>query len=419
MRNDGAHGLNETVAAMERPTVGSVLVIDDSAVQRAHGVRVCNELGIAETYEAGNGREALAVLEGLETAPQLLVIDLEMPTMDGPELLTQLRRRDIDIPIIVVSSRERALIHSVGHMGFILGLRILGTVQKPLTPASIGAVLQNWINEAPAAAGQPRPEPIDLADLRAGLDAAQIIVYYQPQIEIKSGAVRGVEALARWPHPTLGLIYPERFIPLAEQSGLVHELTVQVLNQALMQAMAWSAEDINLSVAVNVSPLLLDRAELVQEIASLQQAYSVPPERVILEVTESSLLREPGVAMGVLTRLRLRGFGLALDDYGTGFSSMQQLARIPFTELKIDKSFVKGVHQRGPLRVMLRSAVEMASELGLVTVAEGVESSEELQVLKECGCTFAQGWLFAKAMPGVELAAWLEARDISRAHGEE
>jgi EAL domain-containing protein (putative c-di-GMP-specific phosphodiesterase class I) len=227
-----------------------------------------------------------------------------------------------------------------------------------------------------------------------------------------------VEALARWQHPTLGLIFPDRFIQLAEQSGLVHELTLQVLNQALVQAVAWSAEDLNLSVAVNVSPLLLDRGELVQEIAGLQQAYGVPAERVILEVTESSLLREPGVAMGVLTRLRLRGFGLALDDYGTGFSSLQQLARIPFTELKIDKSFVNGVHQRAPLRVMLRSAVEMASELGLVTVAEGVECAEDLQVLKECGCTFAQGWLFAKAMPGVELAAWLEARAISRADGK-
>jgi EAL domain-containing protein (putative c-di-GMP-specific phosphodiesterase class I)/CheY-like chemotaxis protein len=403
--------MSSTVSAMEKPIVDSVLVIDDSAVQRAHGVGVCQDLGIATIYEAGNGQEALALLDGLDTAPQLLVVDLEMPTMDGPELLTQLRRRGIDIPIIVVSSRERALIHSVSHMGFILGLRILGTVQKPLTLASFGAVLRNWINEAPAAARQPQQEPIDLGALRAGLDAAQIIVHYQPQIEIKSGAVRGVEALARWQHPTLGLILPDRFIPLAERSGLVHELTLQVLNQSLLQAMAWSAEEINLSVAVNISPLLLDRAELVQEIASLQQAYGVPPERVILEVTESSLLREPGVAMGVLTRLRLRGFGLALDDYGTGFSSMQQLARIPFTELKIDKSFVNGVHQREPLRVMLRSAVEMASELGLVTVAEGVEVAEDLQVLQECGCTFAQGWLFAKAMPGVELAAWLKARN--------
>ena len=157
------------------------------------------------------------------------------------------------------------------------------------------------------------------------------------------------------------MIAPDQFIPLAEQSGLVHELTLQVLNRALVQAVAWNAEELDLTVAVNISPLLLDRAELVQEIASLQQGYGIPAERIILEVTESSLLRDPAVALGVLTRLRLRGFGLSLDDYGTGFSSMQQLARIPFTELKIDRSFVRGVHERESVRVMLRSAVEMAS----------------------------------------------------------
>jgi EAL domain-containing protein (putative c-di-GMP-specific phosphodiesterase class I) len=121
-------------------------------------------------------------------------------------------------------------------------------------------------------------------------------------------------------------------------------------------------------------------------------------------------VRDPAVALGVLTRLRLRGFGLSLDDYGTGFSSMQQLARIPFTELKIDRSFVRGVHERDALRVMLRSAVEMASELGLVTVAEGVESRAELGILESCGCTLVQGWLFAKAMPALELTQWLRTR---------
>lgn len=222
--------------------------------------------------------------------------------------------------------------------------------------------------------------------------------------------MRGVEALVRWEHPTLGLVTPDRFIPLAEQSGLVHELTLQVLNQTLLQAVAWRAESLDLTVAVNISPLLLDRAELVQQIASLQGSYGVPAERIILEVTESSLLRDPAVALGVLTRLRLRGFGLSLDDYGTGFSSMQQLAQIPFTELKIDRSFVRGVHERDSQRVILRSAVEMASELGLVTVGEGVESRAELAVLEDCGCTLVQGWLFAKAMPAAELTQWLRSR---------
>ncbi|MBS0419698.1 MAG: EAL domain-containing response regulator [Proteobacteria bacterium] len=399
------------VVANNERSLESVLVIDDSSVQRAHGARLCREMGIATVHEASNGSEALALLEALDPAPALLIIDLEMPTMDGPELLAQLRQRRIDIPIVVASSRERALIQSVSHMGSVLGLRILDTVQKPLTGNALAAAVAKWDSRTPAAPREPpQALPIDVDALHAALDRKELRVHFQPQVEIKTGLVRGVEALVRWQHPTLGLVTPDRFIPLAEQSGLVHELTLQVLNQTLLQAVTWSAESLDLRVAVNISPLLLDRAELVHEIASLQSSYGIASERIILEVTESSLLRDPGVALGVLTRLRLKGFGLSLDDYGTGFSSMQQLAQIPFTELKIDRSFIRGVHERDSQRVILRSAVEMASELGLVTVGEGVETREELGVLEDCGCTLVQGWLFAKAMPAAQLTQWLRSR---------
>jgi EAL domain-containing protein (putative c-di-GMP-specific phosphodiesterase class I) len=373
-------------------------------------------LGVTTVHEASNGKEALALLEALDPPPCVLLLDLEMPTMDGPELLSALRRRRIDIPVVVVSSRERALMHSVSHLGIILGLRILDTVQKPLSRDTLGTALAKWQPATAVPAVRPQTLPIDGDALRLALDRAELHVHYQPQIEIRTGAVRGVEALVRWQHPTLGLISADRFIPLAEQSGVIHELTLQVLNQALLQVACWSAENLDLTVAVNISPLLLDRAELVNEISSLQRGYGVAAEQIILEVTESSLLTDAGAALEVLTRLRLRGFGLSLDDYGTGFSSMQQLARIPFTELKIDKSFVQGAHGRERLQVMLRSAVEMANELGMVTLAEGVEQREDLQILQQCGCTLAQGWLFAKAMPAAELAKWLSARNGASAN---
>ncbi len=405
-------------AHAELPVIESVLVIDDSAVQRRHGVELCRSIGIATVHEASNGREALALLDSLLPQPGLLVIDLEMPTMDGPELLAQLRQRNIDIPIVVASSKEHALIQSVRHMATVLGLRILGTVQKPLTREALAALLQSW-KFAPGQQAQPRSRrPIDPEALRVGIERGEIQVHYQPQVEIRAGIVRGVEALARWQHPTLGLIMPDEFIPLAEQYDLIHKLTLQVINHVMLQASAWDAQDVDLSVAINLSPRLLERSDLVQEIVGLQQCYAVCAERVIFEVTESSLLRELAVALGVLTRLRLRGFGLALDDYGTGFSSMQQLAQIPFTELKIDRSFVRGACDRENLQVMLRSAIEMASELGLVTVAEGVESEQELRLLQDYGCTFAQGWLFAKPMPGAQLVDWLRSYNLASHHRE-
>ena len=255
---------------------------------------------------------------------------------------------------------------------------------------------------------QPQLLPIDVAGLRTGIEAGEITVHYQPKVHIATGNVCGLEALARWQHPTLGLVPPDQFVPLAEQGNLIHELTMQVMNQALFQIAIWNMYGLDLSIAINISPLLLNRSELLEEIADLQKTHEVPTDHIVLEVTETSLVRELGVALGVLTRLRLRGFGLSLDDYGTGFSSMQQLARIPFTELKIDRSFVHGAHERESLQVILRSALQLAAELGLTTVAEGIETIEDWRMLREHGCDIGQGWLIAKPMPAEEFVPWLK-----------
>lgn len=395
---------------METVAIDSVLVADDSIVQRADVVRVCRELGIPRIYEAAHGLEALALLE--TAAPAVLILDLEMPTMDGPVLLRRLSERGIRAPIILMSSRDRALLRAVYHLGSALGLSMLGITQKPLNRATLARMLHR-ADSAEAQRDTPHPTAeIGVNDLRAAIEDDLISVHYQPQIDIRTLTVHGVEALARWTHPTLGVIAPDRFIPLAEQSGLIHDLTLKVLHQAIVQALRWSAQDINLRIAVNLSPVLLDRADLFEKIVGLQQSYGIAAERIVIEVTESSLLQNVTEALSALSRLRLRGFGLSLDDYGTGFSSLQQLARIPFSELKIDRSFIRGLCHRESLRIMVRSTVSMANELGLATVAEGVSAEDELHLLQELGCTHAQGWLFAKALPIDELTQWLQQNQI-------
>jgi EAL domain-containing protein (putative c-di-GMP-specific phosphodiesterase class I)/FixJ family two-component response regulator len=388
-------------------TIDSVLIVDDSGVQRGIGVAVCRELRIPQVHEAGNGVEALALLDKLTAEPALLIIDLEMPAMDGPELLSALGARGTRAPIVLASSRERALINSVQDMGTALGLRILGALQKPLTLASLGPLLQNKLHSAVEKQGPKERQAVDPEFVRAALARGDIGVHYHPQVEIDSGRIRGVEALARWHDAKQGWIGPDVFIPVAEQHGLIRELTLHVMDAAMRQTAIWNRHGLDLSIAINLSPILLERGELVQEISELQQQHGLRAEQIVLEVTESSLLRDLAIALGVLTRLRLRGFRLSLDDYGTGFSSMQQLARIPFTELKIDRTFVHGAHERDSLQVILRSALEMASQLGIETVAEGVEALEDWRLLRQYGCKLAQGWLLAKAMPGGELEAWL------------
>ncbi len=392
--------------------IDSVLIVDDSGVQRSIGAALCRELRIRQIHQAEDGVAALALLDSLPAPPDLLIVDLEMPNMDGPELLAALSARHLRSPVIVASSRESSLRHSVEDMGTALGLRILGSLPKPLTQSGLGTLLQRQPGDAPGAGESGTTAPVDPEELRGAIERDEIVVFYHPQVEIGTCRVRGLEALARWHHPRLGWIAPDAFIPVAEQHGLIHALTLRVMDQSMAQTAQWTRQGLDLSIAVNISPLLLDRSELVQEISDLQRKHNLRAEQVVLEVTESSLLRELAVALGVLTRLRLRGFRLSLDDYGTGFSSMQQLARIPFTELKIDRSFVHGAADRESLQVILRSALDMASELGLETVAEGVESLQDWKLVRQYGCTLAQGWLLAKAMSAGEFEPWLQ-----RMHG--
>ncbi len=389
--------------------VASLLIIDDSSVQRAHTASVCRGLGVQMIYEAGSGAEALELFGLLVLPPELLIIDLEMPGMDGVELIQQLHQRNFIVPLIVASGRESTLIHAVELMARNLGLPVLGGLRKPLTPELVRAALQRFGQTTGAVKAPPRPAPIIDRDMLASAIAnGEIGVHYQPKIDMRTGIVRGVEALARWHRPGAGFVGPDQFIALAEREGLIDALTQSVAAQALTQTAAWNAHGLKLSMAINLAPCLLARPALVEELLGLVTQRGLQATQVVLEITESSLVDCMGAALGVLARLRLKGFGLSIDDYGTGFSSMQQLARIPFTELKIDRSFVHGAHQRSNMRVILESALDMARRLDLVSGAEGVETLEDWRLLQECGCSVGQGYLIARPMPAGELPAWLK-----------
>ena len=389
--------------------IESALVVDDSALQRQHTVGLLHELGIDMIYEAGNGNEALDLLALLKLPPGLAVIDLEMPGMDGIELIQHLQKKGVNMPLIVASSREASLLLSVETMIQALGMRVLGALQKPLNHDKLASALRAFKplhNEAGKHA-EPGPSVCE-SDLAAAIANGHIIPYYQPKVDVQTGILKGVEALARWIHPERGLIPPDSFIPMAESCGLIHDLTISMMDQATAQAAVWHSRGLAIKVAVNLSPLSLEQPDFMQRIMELVDRHALQADRVVLEITESSVVAHKGNSLGMLARLRLKGFGLSIDDYGTGFSSMQQLARIPFTELKIDRSFVHGAHERKNLRVILQSALDMAQRLELVTVAEGIETMEDWRLLQDFGCNIGQGYLIAKPMPANELPLWLK-----------
>jgi EAL domain-containing protein (putative c-di-GMP-specific phosphodiesterase class I)/DNA-binding NarL/FixJ family response regulator len=387
----------------------AVIVVDDSAVQRSYIAMLCRSLGYAVVHEAGGGAEALALLDRLDPRPSLMVVDIEMPGMDGVELIEELRIRDIQIDLIIASGRESALIDSVLAIAVAIGFNVLAGLEKPLTVEALSSALEGHGARARKRAGAAPDAPaISPEELEYALAQGQITVQYQPKVDIRTGLVRGVEALARWMHPRHGAIDPGQFVALAEQYGLIQTLTFSVMEQALWQAARWNSRGLRLSMAINLSPQLLDWPGLARKIITVVQRFHVPPEQLSFEITESSLVDTRGDARGLLARLRLRGFGLSIDDYGTGFSSMQQLARIPFTELKIDRSFVHGATERKNLRVILKTAIDMARLLNLVSTAEGIETLEEWRLLQQLGCQMGQGYLIARPMPGSEIPGWLK-----------
>ncbi len=382
-----------------------VLIVDDSALHRQHAEELLRLLGVSEIAQAANGAEALDALSNAPYLPDILLLDLEMPVMDGVELLQQIMQRHLRLDVIVVSSRENALLTTVEMMSHSLGIAILGALQKPLTRERLSDVLGHHL-ATPRAAAKTSVYPLEV--IAGGVDGDQFVCHYQPKIDIASGVVKGVEALARWNHPRDGLIYPDRFIdPMERHGAIMQRFTLRLLEQVLNQLRVWHGEGLFLSCSLNISAQSFADARFVNDIIHRVESSGIAPRYLILEVTETAIMTDIGASLGTLARLRLKGFGLSIDDYGTGFASLQQLSRIPATELKIDRLFVHGCHQREHLIIMLESAIKLAEKLRLSVVAEGVETLEDWQELKALGCEQAQGYLIAKAMPGEQVPGWI------------
>lgn len=248
-----------------------------------------------------------------------------------------------------------------------------------------------------------------LGELRRALDRGDLILHYQPKADLATAQVVGVEALVRWQHPTLGLIPPADFVPLAERTGLIYPLTEFVLGEALRQCRRWMDSGLQLPVAVNISARNLLDVDFPRLVESLLDKWRVPAPMLQLEITENSLVGDPERARACLQRLAELRVSLSIDDFGTGYSSLAYLKDLPVQELKIDRSFVMDMHDHAANHVIVNSIVSLAQNLGLRVVAEGVENQEAWSELSRLGCDFAQGYLLARPMAGKDIAAWRQA----------
>ncbi len=382
------------------------LVVEDHVFQREALVAMLAGLGARHIAEAVDGRAALEAMRAQTI--DTVISDLDMPGMDGMEFIRHVGEAGMPVSMILSSVHDRALIASVGTMTEAYGITLLGAIEKPVTPQKLAALIA--LHQLPVT---PPPKAASVffseADISEALAARLFEPLFQPKVDVATGSPAGAEALARWYHPEQGIVGPYAFIPALEANRRIDELTWIMLEKAAAACRDWRAGGLDMTVSVNLSLRSLITVGIADRVTALVRAQDLEPKHMTLEVTETTAMTDLARVLENLARLRIKGFGLSIDDYGTGYSSLQQLSRIPFTELKIDQSFVMHAIEKNACRVILESSLDIAKKLGLKAVAEGVETRADWELLKGLGCDVAQGYFIARPMEAAKIAAWAAA----------
>ncbi|MFI3156297.1 MAG: EAL domain-containing protein [Methylococcaceae bacterium] len=403
-----ANDLNTASIAVEM-LPNSVLVVDDDPVARRQITMLLCSLGVHGVQAVEGAEAALIELARLGGNIDLLISDLKMPGMDGIEFLRHLADNNYRGCMIISSGVEEGLLQTAADMVNVKGMNLRGTLKKPVTRDALLHLLAAPCETTAAPSAQREKIAVTQDNIQEGIRRNEFDVYFQPKVDAATLCVVGMEALARWQHNGK-MISPDVFITLAERHGLIGSLSEVLVTKALVGGARLAEAGYSLTIAVNLSANWLSDIRLPEFILASVQATGFKAENLILEITETGVMSDMSTALDIMTRLRLKGFKLSIDDFGTGNSSMAQLMRIPFGELKLDKSFVQGAIEKSAARTILASSIEMAKKMRLTTVAEGVEIQAELDLVRGLGCDLVQGWFVAKAMPIDQLLMWLKER---------
>jgi EAL domain-containing protein (putative c-di-GMP-specific phosphodiesterase class I) len=330
-----------------------------------------------------------------------------MPEMDGVEFLRRLVEHDYAGSLILVSGEDKRALQATEKLAQAHGITVLGTLHKPITPQGLSELVARWAPTQRELRTSRQTYPAER--VRDAIAGGELVNYFQPQVEVASGRLVGVESLVRWRHPQDGMVFPDQFVGVAEEHGLIDALTRVVIVGALTQLRRWRDAGVVQRIAINVSMDNLSSLDFVEFVTQQVSAAGVAPQDIVLEVTESRLMQDLRAPLEILTRLRLKRFRLSIDDFGTGHSSLAQLRDVPFDELKIDRGFVRGAATQETARAIYGASLGLAKQLDMDTVAEGVEDRADWELLRQTGCSLAQGYFIGKPMPGEELAGWLQA----------
>ena len=342
----------------------------------------------------------------------ILILDLQMPKIDGIEVIRHLAKMENSPDLILMSGQDSSVLSGAENLAVAHSLVVRGTLEKPLSIARLRGLLESQTTIRRAKLTEDitsTVRDISVEELREALDLDQFVLRYQPKEEFALTGVSkySAECLVRWQHPTQGLIYPDRFVALIERLGWMPDLTAIVFNQAIRQQRQWQKDGLQINLSINVSASDITSLTLPETISRLLADNELDTTTITLEVTESELMGELTTSLDVLTRLRLKGLRLSIDDFGTGYSSLLQLFRMPFSELKIDQSFVSKMVVDMEALAIVKACIALGEQFNMRVVAEGVEDHATKELLAELGCHAVQGYYIAKPMASEDLTSWL------------
>ncbi len=382
-----------------------ILVIDDDSDIGEYICLTAQGLGL-ECRATTRVDEFIDVLRPDVT---LIMLDLLMPETDGVELLRHLSHSHCHTGIVLMSGVGRRVIETAEELAKALGLHVVGTLQKPFPITALEAVLTR--DDGILAPAQRTKDQLYFpnVDLRLAVQRSEFVLYYQPQIEIATGKVVGLEGLVRWQHPDGRLIFPDEFIGRLEAMGWIDDLAWLTTRLGLAEIARFADESGDIpTLSINISVNSLLDLRFPDKLTAMAEKFGIPLEKVTMEITESGLLKELAKTLDVLARLRMKGVLISIDDFGTGYSMMQQLRRIPATEIKIDKSFVHNMHSSDGDRIIVQKTIEIGHELGMKVVVEGVETLAQLEFMRGHHCDIAQGYYFSRPLAADAMRTWLK-----------
>jgi len=387
------------------------LVAQADPLQRRVLVDMLGQMGAPRVTEVPDGHTALRCFQDSFTPTvNIAIIDLALPGMDGLELIRTLAGMHCQARLIIVGNQPANLMFAVETMAQAYGFDLLGTLTTPASSLRLRELLDNYALPAVShpEEGEAGGPTFSFSEVGIGLQARQFEPFFQPKIELETGQVKGLETFARWRHPEHGVLGPHAFIGALEQHSRIDFLDWSMIEKSVERCRAFHDMGIPIAISINLAPETLGHPQFMQQIAACVGRHRLLPDYITFEIPESSVLSTDAGFVERLVRLRMAGYGLAIDDYGTGRSNLQLLARIPFSELKIDRSFVDGASKKRALGTVLSSCLGLAKSLERDSVAVGVETKQDWDFLQGLGCTYAQGYYIASPMEASAFPGWLE-----------